>query len=170
MSGTGSFRTANIAFTTPDFTGASTKIEFTWENTSVASESDTIRYALLSSDSNINKYVKTKEDVADDNQITKGLWEEPISTSTKNLTIETNVLDPNATYYLVLWAAEKPSTRNSTIGLSWGDKVTVNLVYEDESGVVHIGADGYCCYIEDGTKFIEVVPYIDNGTSYEPYA
>lgn len=104
-----------MAFTTGDFRGTSNSITFNIRLKNSAYANGTtrqFRYALLTSDENVqgsktttNFYYETTRDVEDPNQIAKGIVSFPdmrLDTD-KVVSIDTDVLQPNTTYYLVLW-------------------------------------------------------------------
>lgn len=111
----GTYYEYTMAFTTGDFKGISNSITFNirLKNSAYADgTTKNFRYALLTSDENVtgnkaatNYYYETIKDVEDPNQIAKGIVSFPnmrLETD-KVITINTDALQPNTTYYLVIW-------------------------------------------------------------------
>ena len=104
--GNGYYYVYGLRFTTPNFTGTSSKIVFEMQFIKASYTNSDFRYALLSSDINISNYHNTGNAVSDANQIANGIWslrELNDSYKSYSLTIDTTLLNPNTTYYLVLW-------------------------------------------------------------------
>ena len=99
-----------LQFKTPSFTGKTTSLDFNLSmsdgsRNEVRSSKVNLRYAILSSDANYNKYFTTKA-VEDENQITSGtltITELTSDWQSKKLNIAVNGLAGDTTYYLILW-------------------------------------------------------------------
>ena len=137
-----------LKFTLPSFTGASSAIEFSlsmyggYRNGSKSSAVN-LRWALCSSDANINSY-NTAGAVADPNQIVSGtITFDGLNSSTsviKTLSISAANLKPGVSYYLILWG-------NNSFGYS-GDTATMNAA--SKHSAVLVTADSFKLYINQG--------------------
>lgn len=134
-----------LEFVTPSFTGVSEQMQFVWENTQTSTGSAYLRYALLSSDANVDKYIDTTGEVVDEHQIVSGVWGTVSATvDTKSLSIPTDSLESNTKYHLIIW----PGAKQQETYFSYGSNLTVNLVY-NESVLTH--PDTNCIYLGTST-------------------
>lgn len=161
---------------TPSFSGKSEKIDITLKYcrpNGFSHTSSSLRWALCKSKSNKNKYLNTYSTVDDSYQITSGtknFSNVPAlsSPTTTTLTINTDGLSPNTTYYLFMWASKAKST--ATV-LLIGDLNDLKTTVIYQAGVVYIdngsGFERYQVYIDNGTSWDLYVPYIDNGSGWD---
>ena len=148
-----------LKFITPNFYSVSEelKIEIKMRNNSNYSESNqTVRYALCTSDENYHLYLDTVDPVSDPYQIETGTFQEingddKIST----ISIKTDKLKGNTTYYLLVWDAYKSSKSSGQIYVKPAINHTITLKRDSSNGSFYY------------TKFDLYIPYIDNGTSWE---
>ena len=98
----------NLKFTTPEFSGTCDSIVFDLRMSTIDVTNFNLRYALCTSNSNYSNYTYTGNEVEDSTQIASGvitLNSTAINTiESRTLTISTNDLLPNTTYFLYLWA------------------------------------------------------------------
>lgn len=103
--------TYRLQFTTPAFTGKSSAITFNiqWRSPNVngsTAKTFSLRWALMTSDDQLAKYRGHANEVADDtDRLETGRVDlsVPSDYSTASLTIATDGLKPNTTYYLYMW-------------------------------------------------------------------
>lgn len=111
-----------LKFTTPAFTGVLESITFTVVAGKSGYDEATakLRYAICTSDANASKY-STDTLVSDEYQVVSGVTEVAGGLSaydtTNNIVISTSNLQPNTTYYLMLWAADEAAGYCCGMGL-----------------------------------------------------
>lgn len=154
-----------LSFTTPEFEGVSKDIEFSLYSSSAQFQTQdghvVLRYALCSSNANLANYSETSSVVTDEYQIISGTCE-IIAGVNNTFTIQTEKLNKNTNYYLILWSCDE---KGFTIGeLSSVDITYINgLIYIDNGTTF----ESYQCYVDNGTSWDMCIPYIDNGTSWD---
>lgn len=115
----------------------------------------TMRYAICSSDANYQLYAQTTSPVTDEFQIISGTFAENTTDGgVSNIVIKNAILDPDTTYYLIIWDANYMSSGRQT-----------NIYPASEHNIVVELAGSDPIYY---TKFDLYIPYIDNGTSWDP--
>ena len=89
-----------LQFQTGNFTGDCEKLDLNLSLKTMYHANLNLRYALATSDANRNSYRSTYAEVADDNQITSGVFALTGLTNAyqvRTLSIETDALEPNTT-------------------------------------------------------------------------
>ena len=153
-------------FTIGDFLGASESINFTMLMSIGIGTDVTLRYALCSSDANKNSYVGTKNAVVDQNQIVNGTFSLAglsASVEARTITVPVTGLQPNTTYYLMLWASNDTGVSFKGISSAWGNYST-DLDYN--SGLAWIGDDPYQCYVRNGSNWDLCIPHVRDGADW----
>ncbi len=154
-----------LQFKTPEITGrfTSTSIDFNLSmlqgaRNNAASSTVSLRYAILTSDSNYNSYLFTTDEVDDDNQIpnTSGIvtftgltaaWQ------TMNLNIATTALESNTTYYLILWGDNSGGYNQDYANVNTPTNHSVTLWYENTYTVQvhHVKENGFAIFATNET-------------------
>lgn len=165
-----------LKFTTPSFSGKVTSIVIDLSvlrgnRNGAASAAVSLRYALCKSDANFSSYNKTAAAVTDANQIVVGRISFTALTSAyemQTLTIATDALAANTTYYLILWGDNTGGYSQDYCRLNAATNHAVQI--QTAEGLVYIdngtSLDAYEVYIDNGTTWERYAPYIDNGTSW----
>lgn len=113
---------SSLKFTTPSFAGVLESITFTVVAGKSGYDEATskLRYAICTSDANASLY-NTDQAVTDAYQVVSGVTELTGGLSaydtTNNIVINTTDLQPNTTYYLMLWAADEVAGYGRGMGL-----------------------------------------------------
>ncbi len=104
--------TTIIKFTTPSFSGRSTRLTVSFPTKHISgyynSQWPDIRYALCSSDANKAAYRNTTSAVSDPYQIASG-YKEITAGDPVTLTFDTSVLKANTSYYVYIWGGDSYS-------------------------------------------------------------
>lgn len=107
VNGTPSRYTAIVKFQTPEFTGSSVGVTFSLVASDFMpsySSRPIIRWAILTDDTNKANYIVPGEVTNDPNQIVAGEVAFETQGKAQELTVETDKLKNNTTYYLILWS------------------------------------------------------------------
>ena len=139
-----------LNFITPNNSNA---IKITFNLSRNSGGSGTYYYAICTSDANYQKYEGEIYPVSDKYQVVSGECTLLLSDGVATFDIATSAINPNTTYYLVMWAHEDTST--FSIGKDCTNH-TIILTCEDIDNPIY------------KSKFDKYTPYIDNGTSWEP--
>lgn len=180
--GTSNYYASMIKFTTPSFIGRSKKIEFKLAIAATSTTTAYLRYAIATSDKNKNSYTKTYGAVSDAYQIVDGTVNISATTQIgyKTISIETDKLNSNTTYYLFLWS-DRDGNSNSSVTIqpqgmtiSGSNKVNHTITITiDDAGIVYIDNgttfEAYYVYIDNGSGWDRYIPYIDNGSGWDLY-
>lgn len=134
-----------VKFMTPEFTGDMKKLTvgfFMKAQVSYgATHSHKLRWAICSSDKNLENYRLTYEEVDDSYKIAGGIFsEQNMNTSTMKLyyiDVDPMVLLPNTDYYMVFWGADNASL----CGVGTPDNHVFTITY-DETLTVQYNANG----------------------------
>lgn len=172
---TNTYRVTWLSFMTSGFSGVSNNINIilpgiTGHNVGFSMN---VRYALLSSASNIDEYRLTANEVDDENQIISGIWNVVCSADYScNISINTSLLIPNTEYHLVFWASQAVDSEDNNFSFTTSEEeIIVALTYKEIDGIVYIDNLSsyypYQCYIDNGTAFEPCIIYIDNSTSWK---
>lgn len=140
-----------LKFTTPMFSGVSSKITF---NIALHSFVSTAIYncAICTSDANYAKYLPGVYPVDDQYQVVYTTSELSGVTGSLTIDIDTDKLNQSTTYYLVIWYNKDDVSYTISADCS---KHTVTLVSEGVDDPIY------------SSKFESYTPYIDTGTSWE---
>lgn len=163
----GVYYTAEFAFTTPSFVGVSKSITFEFSAKKSYDSAPLFRYAIVTTDANNSRYLKTMSAVSDPYQIASGAsgWGSLGSSyAGKQITISCDKLKPNRQYVIFLWArASNDLVLYNTASEHWFyityDKGFVRL--DDGSNIVSAVP-----YIDNGTEWVRAMPYIDDGSTW----
>lgn len=100
-----------LKFTAPEFTGVSLKADITLYAGEEAGASPTLRWALCTSDENMEMYRDTNSPVADPTQLTSGIvtMENIDANNYQTISVSCSGIRPGGTYYLYLWGWSDPS-------------------------------------------------------------
>lgn len=169
--GNGIYYAYLLKFDIPEFIGVSSRLTFNLCFAGSSGKTASLRYAVATSDENMNLYANTNEEVVDSYQITSGV----ITTSTitsgvnyQDFVIHTTGITSGGTYYLYLWGYA-PSTSPESITIQAINYHTVTMNFN--KGLIYIdngsGFDAYMLYIDNGTGWDQYIPYIDNGTGWD---
>lgn len=150
----------HLKFKTPEYidnpANITVKIKMKGHDTYIDSVK-TMRYALCSSDVNYQLYGMTSSEVSDEHQVASGTFDENTDAGgISSITINNVPLEPDTIYYLIVWDAH--------FNTSPGDKTYVSHAGEHSVVVDYTGNDPIYY-----TKYDFYIPYIDNGTSWEPF-
>lgn len=154
------YDTYYLKFSTPSFVGTSKSIKFNIKMKSFTpmdvDSVKTVRYALCTSDENKNSYLRTVSAVNDPYQIITGTFSESSGDgATSVIVINTDKLQSNTTYYLIIWDSHVASNTSAYVKTMTSGNHSIVLTCEDKDNPIY------------GTKFMKYIPYIDNGTSWE---
>jgi hypothetical protein len=171
---TQSYYTCILRFTVPEIVGVFENVTFTLGMTKGLGTAPTLRYALCTSDSNKDYYIKTNAAVSEENQITSGTFttgELKATITYQKLVVPTKNLECGKTYYLFLWGhSEHTQPEFAMINATGNHTITVGyntgLVYIDNGS----GFTAYQAYVDNGTDWSLCIPYIDNGSSWDMYS
>lgn len=162
-----------LKFTLPSFSGVSSAVAFSlsmyggYRNGSKSSTVN-LRWALCSSDANINSY-NTAGAVSDPNQIVSGtVTFDGLNSSTsaiKTLNIPTAALKSGGTYYLILWGNNSGGYSGDTATMNAASKHSAMLEYG--SGVVWVGDSATVPDRYSGVDWKTIIPEKYNGSSWE---
>lgn len=141
----------NLQFKTPAYAGIATKLTFNFGVGMDSSSSGTLRYAICKSDANRNMYTGTPNAVTGDaHQLYSGTFTYSGLTSgvnTISLSVNTDFLEADKTYYLFIWSFSTTASSYITIyGIDSNNYHSVVLTYEAESELTYFDtpASGGC--------------------------
>lgn len=140
-----------IEFTTPDSELTSKSINFLIMEAYTSSSSvisTDVKYALCTSDLNRDLYVGSCMDVDDEYQIASGITVLYKNSDTHSLNIPVTSLNPNTTYYLFLWWW-RPDDAEYVVSFRSLSQTVIDIEYTPS-----------------GSRFLQYIPYIDDGTSW----
>lgn len=173
------YNTYILQFKTPAFPGVSEKVEIRLGYAKGNSASLTLRYALCTSDENRNKYCNTYGAVTDDTdkyQVKSGtvsLTDIAATITHKTITIETEKLKSNTTYYLILWAYTSKSNPKWVVPQPL-DATSPSVTVHYNAGIFRLDngskIEDYQAYIDNGSSWDLFLPEIDNGSDWDLYS
>lgn len=163
----GIFYTAEFTFTTPSFTGLSKSITLSFSTKYNYDRYPAFRYAIVTSDANNARYLKTYNAVSDANQIASGAsyWDYLSSGYTDHeITIPCSKLKPNRQYAIFLWAHSSNNLAAYNIATEHWFYITYDkgLVRLDDGSSIKTAVP----YIDNGAEWVRAMPYIDDGSSW----
>ncbi len=167
-----------IKFTTPSYMGTCKSIHFdiVGEGPGEAIMGQ-YRYAIATSNSYKDSYIRTGDPVSEPSQIESGIIDkydgiDVVGSNKYSFAFEcdTDKLKPNTVYYLYLWP--KGTTSKDTRLFLYRRNGTFTLKYANGLAYIDNGVElvPYQTYIDNGVTLDLYTPYIDNGTGWDIYS
>lgn len=126
----------------------------------------TMRYAIKTSDSNLKYYNYGKQSYSDqiaEGQISTSSWSQY---NTSEIIVESLSLEPDTSYYLVIYYNTRSTTNTSDSNRVLLSHVASQVGFK--GGLVNIDSVEYTCCIDLEDDYYMYQPYIDNGTDWDP--
>ena len=174
------YNTYILRFKTPSFVGVSEQVVIRLGFVQGSSAAATLRYALCTSDENRGKYCDTYSavtDATDKYQVETGtVTFSGLSASSithKTITVPTEKLSPNTTYYLILWASTSKSNPRWVVPQPL-DATSPSVTVHYNAGIFRLDTgskiEDFQAYIEDGKNWYLFLPEIDDGSDWDLYS
>lgn len=159
---------AILRFDVPAFAGVSESLDVALISYIGMGADVTLRWALCTSDANRELYMKTTEEVADDNQIGSGTVTIPDVTSTsvaRKFQVPATKIKGGNTYYLFLWAYNQTGLSIRAASSDWGEH-SVSIGYN--LGVFRLKDKRHMVYVKLGGVARQMITYVKMPSGLRP--